>query len=78
MKEKEEKEDKGNKYGNLSVGSAIGALFISPPIFMVIGIIFGGLAIDNDSPRRGIVGIILSILFAIGGWKLTVLLYNIW
>jgi hypothetical protein len=51
-----------------SIICAVGALLLLPIPFMVLGLVFGILAIRRGEARLGAVGLVLSIPLGLLGW----------
>ena len=66
--------NRGKMHGILSIVSAFITLFLFPPLFGAIGILFGVSAVHHRTKVLGILGIVLSIFFMILSMTLGVFL----
>ena len=60
----------GGIFSNFGIVFAIISIVVLPIIFMPMGIIFGALGLNKGDKNKGIVAIILSVLFGILGFIL--------
>ncbi len=61
------KQSIGDKWAERGIACAILSLLILPPLFILLGIIFGCIALYNGSIGKGLAAVILSIVLGLIG-----------
>ena len=69
------KAESGEIWARLGIVCAILSILFLPLVFMILGIVFGCVAIWKGSMGKGIVAIILSIVFGIIGMFIGILVW---
>ena len=66
----------GRLEGIIGVVCAVLAIFPIPPVFGIAGVILGLIAINKGAKTLGIVAIVLSSIFLIIGWFVSIGIYS--
>lgn len=76
MSAKKTEKNNGLGYGGWSIICAVISLAIFPPIFGLIGLIFGIIGATKNEGTKAVVGIILSIVFSLIGIILGIIMFS--